>query len=93
MVIISSRPGHISYYDKLEKIPQYLIRYFQKNSNIVIYPQQAMTHSKLGELYEEEDHTLIDLFSEGRKVAEKAGHFFNIFRKGKHKESDESQDY
>ena len=93
LVIISSRPGHISYYDKLEKIPQYLIRYFQKNSNIVIYPQQAMTHSKLGELYEEEDHTLIDLFSEGRKVAEKAGHFFNIFRKGKHKESDESQDY
>jgi Kef-type K+ transport system membrane component KefB len=92
LVIISSRSGHISYYDKLEKIPQYLIRYFQKNSNIVIYPQQAMTHSKLGELYEEEDHTLIDLFSEGRKVAEKAGHFFNIFRKGKPKESDESQD-
>ncbi|MBC7743831.1 MAG: cation:proton antiporter [Flavobacterium sp.] len=39
-VIITSRKNHISYNDHLEKIPDYLSKYFLKNSFLIIYPKQ-----------------------------------------------------
>ncbi len=82
-IIVSSRQGHISYHRKLDKLNYYLTRYFSKNSYIVIYPQQTITHSKLEELYQEEG-TIFDVFSEGKKVADKAGSFFSRWwNKGK----------
>lgn len=86
LVIISSRQGHLSYHRKLEKVSYYLSRYFQKNSTIVIYPQQMLSYSKLGDLRSQEEGNLIDLLSEGRKVAGKAGNLLNIFKKSKNKE-------
>lgn len=40
LVILSSRKGHVSYLNKLEKLPYYLSNYFQDNSFIMLYPQQ-----------------------------------------------------
>lgn len=84
LIFISSRPGHHSYHKRLDKIPHYLSKYFVKNSHIVIYPQQMLSYSKLGDLHQEEG-TLIDLFAEGRKAAEKAGNLLNIFKKNRGK--------
>jgi Kef-type K+ transport system membrane component KefB len=82
-IIISSRHGHVSYHRKLDKLNYYLTRYFTKNSYIVIYPKQTISYSKLEELYQEEG-TILDVFSEGKKVAGKAGDFIsNLWKKGK----------
>jgi len=59
----------------------YLKRYFDRNSYIVIYPEQVASYSKLEDLYQEEG-TFLDVFSEGKKVADKAGSFIsNLWRK------------
>lgn len=75
-IIVSSRVGHVSYHRKLDKLSYYLSRYFTNNSYIVIYPQQTIYHSKLEELYQEEG-TILDVFSEGKKVAGRAGSIFS----------------
>ncbi|HET8574362.1 MAG TPA: cation:proton antiporter [Edaphocola sp.] len=90
LIIISSRAGYLTYHKKLEKTAYYLSRYFQKNSNIVIYPQQTMSYSKLGDLHQEEGN-LIDLFTEGRKMAERAGSMFNNLWKNKSKPNREEK--
>jgi hypothetical protein len=83
-IIVSSRKGGVSYSAQLDKLPYYLTRYFQKNSYILLYPQQTVTYSKLGDLHQEES-TLIDLLAESRKMAGKAGTFISQLIKGKNK--------
>lgn len=41
LVIVSSRPGMLSYDNSLEKLPRQLSKYFSNNSLIVLYPNQS----------------------------------------------------
>lgn len=41
LIIVSSRKGHVSYQQQLEKLPYYLSRYFTANSFIMLYPRQV----------------------------------------------------
>lgn len=41
LIIVMSRKNHPSYNSKMARIPDYLNRYFQKNSFILIYPVQS----------------------------------------------------
>lgn len=80
-IVVISRPGYSSYHAKLAKTSYYLNKYFAKFSYILLYPQQQITYSKLTDLHHEEG-TILDVFSEGRKVAEKTGNLIgNLFRK------------
>ena len=80
-IVAISRPGYSSYHSKLSKTAYYLNKYFAKFSYILLYPQQKATYSKLTDLHQEEG-TILDVFSEGRKVAEKTGNLIgNLFRK------------
>ena len=84
-IVVISRRGYSSYHPKLAKTSHYLNKYFAKFSYILLYPQQKVTYSKLTDLHHEEG-TILDVFSEGRKVAEKTGNIIgNIFRKEKNR--------
>jgi Kef-type K+ transport system membrane component KefB len=39
-LIVSSRPGHVSYLRQLARLPYYLDRYFRENSFLLLFPQQ-----------------------------------------------------
>jgi len=80
-IVVISRPGYSSYHAKLAKTSYYLNKYFAKFSYILLYPQQKITYSKLTDLHHEEG-TILDVFTEGRKVAEKTTNLIgNLFRK------------
>lgn len=79
LIIVSSRKGHLSYYKKLDKIPNYIQRYFAQNSTLILYPQQIISYSKLSDLQHEEGN-LLDLFAEsGKLMAKKAGGLLGRF--------------
>jgi Kef-type K+ transport system membrane component KefB len=61
--IVSSRKGHVSYQEHLDKIPQYLNKYFQNNSCILIYPRQLEHGLKMDDV-EYFDSTLVEKLSE-----------------------------
>jgi Kef-type K+ transport system membrane component KefB len=41
LILVMSRKNHPSYHSKMAKVPDYLSRYFQKNSFILIFPVQS----------------------------------------------------
>ncbi|SEA15766.1 Kef-type K+ transport system, membrane component KefB [Arachidicoccus rhizosphaerae] len=87
-IVVISRPGYSSYHAKLAKTSYYLNKYFAKFSYILLYPQQKITYSKLTDLHHEEG-TILDVFTEGRKVAEKTSNLIgNLFRKDGAKQED-----
>lgn len=86
LIIVSSRKGGISYNKQLDKLPYYLTKYFQKNSYILLYPQQQVP--KLADIYRD-DRPFTDLLIEGRKMAGKAGSFISHLIKGKGKTEEE----
>lgn len=82
-VIVSSRKGHISYDENLEKLPYYLSKYFIHNSFIIIYPKQLEADSSLLEK-DHSDHFLLDALTENLQVVNKAGDYISkIFKKKK----------
>lgn len=83
-LIVSSRKGGLSYDKQLDRLPHYLTKYFQQKSYILLYPQQSITYSKLNDIHQE-DNNLIDLLSEGRKIAGRAGSFIGRILLGKGK--------
>ncbi|MDO7877461.1 cation:proton antiporter [Hymenobacter sp. ASUV-10] len=40
-LIVSSRPGHVSYLRQLARLPYYLDRYFRENSFLLLFPHQV----------------------------------------------------
>src|SRR5690606_2790607 len=78
LVIISSRKGHFSFQEDLDKLPYYMSRYFTNNSFIILYPKQL----EATELpIEREDHFLIDA---PVQVVNKAGDLIGrIFKRKK----------
>lgn len=63
LIILSSRKGHISYQNQLEKLPYYLSNYFNENSFIMLYPQQVEKGIKMDDV-QHVDSTLGDTISE-----------------------------
>ena len=73
-VIISSRKGHVSYNNQLEKMPYYLSNYFQDNSFILLYPKQLEYGVKMEDI-EHVDGTLIETISDNvSRVGRVAGY-------------------
>lgn len=81
-VIVSSRKGHISYDENLEKLPYYLSKYFIHNSFIIIYPKQAETDAISTEKNHSE-HFLLETLTENLQVVNKAGDYISRMFKRK----------
>jgi len=80
-VMVSSRKGHVSYNQHLDRLPYNLSTYFQKNSYIILYPKQ-MEHGVKMEDIQHIDTTLIDTIAEQVEVVNRAGDYIrNVFRK------------
>lgn len=81
-VIIASRRGHVSYTSQLEKMPNYLSRYFSNNSFLILYPKQ-LDHGKSGNM-DHVDTSLIESIS-GRvsRVGRAAGYLKKLLLKRK----------
>jgi Kef-type K+ transport system membrane component KefB len=80
-VIITSRKGHVSYKNYLDKLPYYLMNYFNNNSFIMLYPNQ-LEHGVKMEDIQYVDSTLMETIAGEEGVVNKAGTFIkNIFRK------------
>lgn len=80
-VIVSSRKGHISYDDNLERLPYYLSKYFVHNSFIIIYPKQLESEAVEAE---HADNFLLETIAENLQAVNKAGSYISrIFKKKK----------
>jgi hypothetical protein len=85
-VIVSSRKGHVSYDENLERLPYYLSKYFIHNSYIIIYPKQLDGDIILNEK-EHSDNFLLDALADKVQVVNKAGGYISrMFRKKKQDE-------
>jgi Kef-type K+ transport system membrane component KefB len=83
LVIVSSRKGHVSYQQYLEKLPYYLSNYFQQSSFIMLYPQQLERGIKMDDL-SFVDGSLAETFADAR-VINKAGSFLSRWFSKKNK--------
>jgi len=81
-VIVSSRKGHISYNENLEKLPYYLSKYFALNSYLIIYPKQSHGDNLLVEK-EHADNFLLDALDKVQVVNKAGGYISKIFKKKK----------
>jgi hypothetical protein len=82
-VIVSSRKGHISYNENLEKLPYYLAKYFTSNSFIIIYPKQFESDQVLNEK-DHSDNFILEAIADKVQVVNKAGSYISsIFKKKK----------
>ena len=82
-VIISSRKGHVSYNNNLEKIPYYLSKYFIHNSYIIVYPKQLAEDNNLSEK-DHSDNSILEAIADNLQVVNKAGSYISqIFKKKK----------
>lgn len=61
-VIISSRKGHVSYNEHLEKLPHLLSTYFQNNSFLIVYPKQL--EQSLTFDFQQPDNSILETLSE-----------------------------
>jgi Kef-type K+ transport system membrane component KefB len=73
-VIISSRKGHVSYINQLDKISYYLSQYILNNSYLLVYPKQ-LEHGLQMEDIQHADSTLMETISENMNVFKKFGRF------------------
>jgi Kef-type K+ transport system membrane component KefB len=48
LIIILSRPGHPSFNPNMLRVPQYMNKYFDQNSFILIYPMQQLMDDEMG---------------------------------------------
>lgn len=82
-VIVSSRKGHISYNENLEKVPYYLTKYFTNNSYIIIYPKQLESDQVLNEK-DHSDNFILEAIADKVQVVNKAGSYISrMFKKKK----------
>jgi hypothetical protein len=78
-VVVSSRKGHISHDEVLERIPYYLSKYFNQYSYLIIYPKQLPEDN---EQQQDHDNSLLEVIADRVQVVNKAGNFLSrIFKK------------
>lgn len=71
-IIISARKGSNSYVAQLNKLPYYLTKYFEKNSYIILYPEQLDTNINMSDI-QQADGKLIETISEQLDAINEAG--------------------
>ncbi|WP_256014023.1 cation:proton antiporter [Desertivirga xinjiangensis] len=74
-LIVTSRKDHRSFSPQLDRLPYYLINYFNSNSFILLYPKQLDLTLDMGPS-PSMDTSLMDSLSEKINVVNKAGSFF-----------------
>ncbi len=77
LVIVSSRRGHISYQQQLERLPYYLTNYFTDNSFIMLYPQQISRGIKMDDV-QHNDGSLAEIVTKVGSIG-KGKKFWKIF--------------
>jgi hypothetical protein len=83
LIILSSRKGHVSYQNQLEKLPYYLSNYFKENSFIMLYPQQIERGIKMDDV-QYVDGSIGETISEKVGSVGKAGGLFKrLFKRNK----------
>ncbi len=82
-VIVSSRKGHVSYNQSLERLPYYLSKYFIHNSYIIIYPKQSESEIVLDKKDNSENFLLDALADKVQAVNKAGGYISKMFRKKK----------
>jgi len=83
LVIVSSRKGHVSYQQQLEKLPYYLSNYFSAYSFIMLYPQQMEKGIRMDNV-QYVDSTIAETFSEVASVEKAKGIWKRLFKSKKH---------
>ena len=84
-LIISSRKGHASYQNSLEKLPHYLSSYFSENSLILLYPKQIDYGIRMDDV-QHFDGKLVETISEKVSSIGKAGGYLKrIFKRNDRK--------
>ncbi len=71
-IIISARKGSYSYINHLNKLPYYLVNYFEKYSYIILYPEQLDTNINMADI-QQADGKLIETISEQFDAINEAG--------------------
>lgn len=79
LVIVSSRKGHVSYQQPLEKLPYYLSNYFSAYSFIMLYPQQMEKGIRMDNV-QYVDSTIAETFSEVASVEKAKGIWKRMFK-------------
>jgi Kef-type K+ transport system membrane component KefB len=82
-VILASRKGHPSYQPAQDKLPYYLVNFFNENSFLLVYPRQLEQSIRLGEP-EQANHTTGENLSPSSSHAKDENKFRFLFRKKKH---------
>ena len=77
LVIVSSRKGHVSYQEPLERLPYYLSNYFTTGSFIMLYPTQVERGLKMDNV-QHVDSSLAQTISE---VGKAKSWFSRLFKK------------
>jgi hypothetical protein len=67
-IIVSSRKGYLSYIPELDKFPRFLVKYFEFNSYIILYPHQAEVNTPAGLQAEEES---VEVFKKKGSIVRK----------------------
>jgi len=80
-VIVTSRKGHVSYTEHLERLPYYLGNYFNNYSFLILYPKQIEPNLHISET-DQSDNNLIDVISgKMNMVSRIAGSLKKVFVK------------
>ncbi len=78
LVIISSRPDHVSFHAQLKKLPYFLTNYFLENNFIIVYPRQLQHGLRMDDIQHAEG-PIAETFSGTAAIARKAGKFFGKY--------------
>ena len=80
-VVITSRKGHISYNNYLEKLPYYLGTYFNSNSFLIVYPKQLDQGINMNKIEQVDPYVIESLADKLSTVGKSALSLKNIFKK------------
>lgn len=80
-VIITSRKGHISYNNYLEKLPDYMVKYFRHNSFLFIYPEQLDQGINMNNIEQVDPYVIESIADKISTVGRSALNLKKIFRK------------
>jgi len=80
-VVITSRKGHISYNNYLERLPYYLGTYFNSNSFLIVYPKQLDQGINMNNIEQVDPYVIESIADKISTVGKSALNFKRIFKK------------
>ena len=76
LIIVFSRVGGISYLPTMERIPDYLAKYFSKNSFIIIYPDQPYLNGQAHNTINFRDSSMLGSIQKLDEIGHSIGRLF-----------------